>query len=162
LDRVEGQGQAALLGEIRPNVVVKVPVTPTGLRICGTSSSESRFNVTLVFSAAQAIVAANCGAWCVSPFLCRWKDWKWNNQHESQGKRDAGREFLKSIVNAVRGTHCQVLAASLRSVEDVEDAIEAGCDIATVSLPLLRQMMQHRKTDEGLAKFMADWAAAKQ
>jgi transaldolase len=168
-----------LANKCGPNVVVKVPATANGLRACGELARtfrcddygirNVRVNVTLVFSPAQAVIAAQAGAWCVSPFLCRWKDHVSGLSPEALdalcefssasawSAREAGRGFLRSIVRAVRGTDCKVLCASVRSVEDVEDAIEAGCDIATVSPKVLEDMMQHPKTDEGLAKFMADW-----
>lgn len=151
------QYQASKIKDLAENTIVKVPATNIGLSNCWSLSRYAhRFNVTLIFSPTQALIAAQSGAWCVSPFLCRWRDY---HGIENKWWRAAGVQFLRSIVNAVQGTDCKVLAASIRSPEDVEDAIEAGCDIATVSLKVLKQMMQHPKTDEGLAKFMQDWEA---
>lgn len=157
--------QGVEYSRINKRVVVKCPATSTGLSACRKLHIAGiKTNVTLIFQPTQALIAAQNGAWCVSPFLCRWKDWKcpgWkeNPLRWSGEARGAGTRFLHSIVNAVKGTDCKVLAASIRSVEDVEDAIEAGCDICTVSLKVLKEMMEHPKTDEGLAKFMADWVA---
>ena len=164
-DATRMAGQAAGFLKISPNVMVKLPASEEGLRCCGLLNftlTACHVNVTLIFSPTQALIAAQNGAWCVSPFLCRWRD-----QRAVQYKhpvippeiRRQGVDFLRSIINAVKGTDCRVLAASIRSPEDVEDAIEAGCDIATVSLKVLKQMMAHPKTDEGLAKFMVDWKA---
>ena len=156
--------EAKQLWKVAGNVVVKIPATAAGLRAVRSLCPEAwnaPVNVTLVFSPTQALIAAQNGAWCVSPFLCRWKDYNFPDwQTDPSGVRYAGIDFLCSIVDAVKGTRCKVLAASIRSVEDVEDAIEAGCGICTVSLKVLKQMMEHPKTEEGLAKFMADWAVA--
>lgn len=131
------------------HVVVKVPCFTAGLQAISTLASEGvRINTTLIFSPAQALMAAKACATYVSPFLGRLDD----IQH-------VGMDLVRSIVcifdNYAMET--QVLAASLRSPLHVVDAAEAGADVATMPFKVLNQLMHHPLTDIGQEKFMADW-----
>lgn len=137
------------LAEMGPNAVVKVPMTPDGLA-AGTrlAADGIRVNVTLVFSPAQAILAAEIGAYCVSPFLGRLDD-----------VGSDGMGVLRSICDlyAVQGYQTNVLAASLRHPMHVVDAAMAGADIATMPYDVFTKLVKHPLTDLGLERFLADW-----
>jgi transaldolase len=141
------QGQR--LAGMAPNAVVKVPMTPAGLetgkRLVG---DGVRVNVTLVFSPAQAILAAEIGAYCVSPFLGRLDDVSAD-----------GMKVLHDIceIYAVQGYASNVLAASLRHPMHVVEAARAGADIATMPYDVFTKLVKHPLTDTGLEAFLADW-----
>ncbi len=138
------------LARIADNVVVKVPLTPAGLGATAAFAREGiKTNVTLCFSATQAILAARAGATYVSPFAGRLDDIA----------RD-GLELVREIceIYAVQGYETNVLAASLRSPQHVADAAAAGADCATLPTKTFRQMVSHPLTDAGLERFLADWA----
>jgi transaldolase len=141
--------QGEQLAQKGQNAVVKVPMTPDGLaagtRLVG---QGIRINVTLVFSPAQAILAAEIGAYLVSPFLGRIDD------AASDGMR-----ALEQICDifAVQGYQSQVLAASLRHPMHVVDAALAGADVATMPFDVFTKLVKHPLTDVGLDKFQADW-----
>jgi len=146
-DGMVEQGQA--LAQMGPNAVVKVPMTPDGLEASSRLRRESiRTNVTLVFSAAQAILAAEAGAYCVSPFLGRIDD-----------AGADGMSVLQSIcdVYAVQGYDTKVLAASLRHPMHVVESALAGADIATMPFDVFTKLVKHPMTDLGLERFLADW-----
>jgi len=146
-DGMVEQGQA--LAQMGPNVVVKVPLTPDGLEAASRLRLEGiRTNVTLVFSAAQAILAAEAGAYCVSPFLGRLDD---------AGADGMG--VLRAIcdVYAVQGYDTKVLAASLRHPMHVVESALAGADIATMPFDVFTKLVKHPMTDLGLERFLADW-----
>lgn len=137
------------LAAIADNVVVKVPLIPTGLGAVARLSREGiRTNVTLCFSPTQAILAARAGATFVSPFLGRLDD-----------LASDGISLLGQITEIfrVQGYATEVLAASLRHPQHVADAARAGADIATMPAKVFRQMVTHPLTDKGLADFLADW-----
>ncbi len=137
------------LSAVAENVVVKVPLIPTGLAACRALSDDGiKVNVTLCFSVNQAILAAAAGAWCVSPFLGRLDD---INQD--------GMQLLREIVEAYRTPGCQtrVLAASIRNPLHVTQAALAGADIVTMPAVVMRQMVKHPLTDAGLQQFLADY-----
>ena len=139
-DGMVEQGQA--LAQMGPNVVVKVPLTPDGLEAASRLRLEGiRTNVTLVFSAAQAILAAEAGAYCVSPFLGRLDD---------AGADGMG--VLRAIcdVYAVQGYDTKVLAASLRHPMHVVESALAGADIATMPFDVFTKLVKHPMTDLGL------------
>jgi transaldolase len=146
-DGMVEQGQR--LSQMAPNAVVKIPMTPEGLKACTRLSAEgARVNVTLVFSPAQAILAAEAGAYCVSPFLGRVDD-----------VASDGMALLRGIceVYAVQGYETNVLAASLRHPMHVVEAALAGADIATMPYDVFTKLVKHPLTDIGLEKFLADW-----
>ena len=141
------QGQH--LASLGDNAVVKVPMTPDGL-IAGKRLTMDgiKVNVTLVFSPAQAILAAEIGAYIVSPFLGRIDDAAADGMHA-----------LKQICDIydVQGYETQVLAASLRHPMHVVEAALAGADIATMPYDVFTKLVKHPLTDKGLAQFEADW-----
>jgi len=143
----EGRKLAALA----PNVAVKVPLTPNGLKACKALSSEGTMvNVTLCFSAAQAILAAKAGASFVSPFVGRLDD-----------VGATGMSLIAEIVAIYRqypAFKTEVLVASVRHPLHVVEAAKLGAHVATLPPNVLRQMFAHPLTDKGLQAFLADWA----
>src|SRR5918996_3434569 len=135
------------------NAVVKVPMTPAGLE-CGKRLVDEgiRINVTLVFSPAQAILAAEIGAYIVSPFLGRIDDVAADGMH-------ALRQICE--IYEVQGYDTQVLAASLRHPMHIVEAGLAGADIATMPYDVFTKLVKHPLTDSGLEKFLSDWAELK-
>ena len=146
-DAMEEEGRR--LASMGPNAVVKVPMTPDGLR-AGKNLTEDgiRVNVTLVFSPAQAILAAEIGAYIVSPFLGRVDDAASDGMH-----------ILRQICDIYerQGYETQVLAASLRHPMHVVDAALLGADIATMPHDVFTKLVKHPLTDTGLERFQADW-----
>lgn len=141
--------QGRRLASMGSNAVVKVPMTPEGLSAASRLRTESiRTNVTLVFSAAQAILAAEAGAYCVSPFLGRLDD-----------AGSDGMDVLRTICDlyAVQGYDTKVLAASLRHPMHVVESALAGADIATMPFEVFTKLVKHPMTDLGLDRFLADW-----
>ena len=139
------------LAAIADNVVVKVPLIPEGLAATSRFAKEGiATNVTLCFSAPQAILAARAGATYVSPFLGRLDDIAAD-----------GIDLLAEIVDVyrVQGYATEVLAASLRSPQHVAQAARVGADVATLPVKVFEQMVSHPLTDAGLDRFLADWAA---
>ena len=138
------------LAKIASNVVVKVPLTPEGLKACRALTQEGTLvNVTLCFSAAQAILAAKAGATFVSPFLGRLDD-----------IGEVGMSLLHQIVeiyNNYPDLTTEVLAASIRNPLHVVEAARIGADIVTIPPNVLRQLYNHPLTDKGLSDFLADW-----
>ena len=139
------------LAKIASNVTVKVPLTPAGLKTCKALSDEGTpVNVTLCFSAAQAILAAKAGATYISPFVGRLDDIGEN-----------GMGLIADIVEiyaSYQHIETQVLVASVRGPRHVIDAAKMGADVATLPPSVLKQMFGHPLTDKGLAAFVADWA----
>ena len=139
------------LAKIAGNVVVKVPLTPDGLKTCKKLREDgTRVNVTLCFSPAQAILAAKAGANYISPFIGRLDDVGVD-----------GMALIADIVqiyDAYPEFETEVLVASVRHPMHVVDAAKLGADIATMPPTILRQMFNHPLTDKGLAAFLADWA----
>ncbi|MGX6448607.1 transaldolase family protein [Patulibacter sp. S7RM1-6] len=147
-DRMVDEGVA--VRTIHPNVIVKVPFGPAGLEATARLRELGHpVNMTLVFSAAQAILAAEAGATYISSFLGRLDDIGVDSEYE-----------LREIVEAVHeNSHdAQVLAASTRSPLHVVKAATAGADVATVPYKVLKQMLNHPLTDAGNAGFAKDWA----
>ena len=141
--------QGVELAGFGPNAVVKVPMTPDGLQAGRRLTEEGiRINVTLVFSPAQAILAAEIGAYIVSPFIGRIDDAAADGMHA-----------LRQICDlyAVQGATTQVLAASLRHPMHVVEAALAGADIATMPYDVFEKLVRHPLTDLGLQRFQADW-----
>lgn len=140
------------LSQIHKNVVVKCPMTRDGIRAASALSKEGiRVNVTLCFSASQALIAAKAGAYIISPFVGRIDDIAWTGM-------DLVREIIEIYSNY--GFHTQVLAASLRSPTHVVEAALAGADIATMPFKVMDMLFNHPLTDKGLEQFQRDWAKA--
>jgi len=143
------------LAELAPNVAVKVPLTPDGLKTCKALSAEGTMvNVTLCFSAAQAILAAKAGATFVSPFVGRLDD----IGSDGMGLIDD----ICRIYDQYDDFTTQVLVASVRSPMHVVEAAKMGAHVATLPPAVLRQLFSHPLTDKGLAAFLADWATTGQ
>jgi transaldolase len=141
------------LATMGPNAVVKVPMTPDGLEAGKRLVQDGiRINVTLVFSPAQAILAAEIGAYIVSPFLGRIDDAAADGMH-------ALRQICQ--IYDVQGYDTQVLAASLRHPMHVVDAALAGSDIATLPYEVFAKLVKHPLTDQGMDKFLSDWSELK-
>lgn len=141
--------QGVDLAQMAPNAVVKVPMTPNGLTVGKRLTDEGiKVNVTLVFSPAQAILAAEIGAYIVSPFLGRLDD-------VAADGMDALRKICE--IYEVQGYETNVLAASLRHPMHVVDSALAGADIATMPYSVFTQLVKHPLTDVGLEKFLQDW-----
>lgn len=137
------------LATIHENIVVKIPMTSDGLRAVHALSSEGiRTNVTLVFSAPQALLAAKAGATFVSPFVGRLDD---------QGQD--GMDLIHQIVTIYRnyGFDAEVIVASVRHPIHVVQAAMMGADIATIPFKVIDAMSRHPLTDAGIEKFLADW-----
>ena len=138
--------------QIADNAIVKIAMTPNGLAAVRKLSNEGiKVNVTLVFSPAQAILAAEAGAYIVSPFLGRLDD-----------IATEGLQVLAQIceIFSVQGYGTKVLAASLRHPVHVVEAARLGSDIATMPFKVFEQLVKHPLTDSGLEKFLGDWARA--
>ena len=139
------------IAKIHPNMVVKIPMTVEGLKATKVLSSEGiPVNVTLIFSANQAILAANAGAAYVSPFLGRLDD-----------INTPGIDLIRNIseIFDIYGYDTEIIAASVRNPIHVTDCALAGADIATVPYKVIEQMTKHPVTDQGIEKFQADYKA---
>ena len=140
------------IAKIHPNMVVKIPMTVEGLKACKVLSEEGiKTNVTLVFTANQALLAARAGATYVSPFLGRLDDISVR-----------GTDLINEIAEifAVAGDiDTQIIAASVRNPMHVTECALAGADIATVPYKVIEQLTHHPLTDAGIAKFQADYKA---
>ena len=139
------------IAAIHPNMVVKIPMTVEGLKAVKVLSSEGiKTNVTLIFSANQAILAANAGATYVSPFLGRLDDIS-----------QQGIELIRQIseIFDIYGYDTEIIAASIRNPIHVTDCALAGADIATIPYKVIEQMTKHPLTDQGIEKFQADYRA---
>lgn len=139
------------LAKLAKNVVVKVPLTPDGLKTCKALSDEgTKVNVTLCFSPAQALLAAKSGATYISPFVGRLDDIGTD-----------GMQLIADIIQIYRSYDTittEVLVASVRHPIHVIQAAKMGADVATLPPSVLKQMYHHPLTDKGLAAFLADWA----
>lgn len=145
---LEGRAIAA----IHPNMVVKVPMTEEGLKACKVLSAEGiKVNMTLIFSANQALLAARAGASYVSPFIGRIDDISMS-----------GMDLIRNIAEILSYTDLQteIIAASVRNPVHVTECALAGADIATVPYKVLIQMIHHPLTDAGIEKFRKDYLAA--
>ena len=140
------------IAAIHPNMVVKIPMTVEGLKAVKVLSSEGiKTNVTLIFSANQALLAARAGATYVSPFLGRIDD-------ISGYGIDLVRQ-IADIFDVAKDIHTEIIAASIRNPIHVTDCALAGADIATVPYKVIVQMTKHPLTDAGIKKFQDDYKA---
>ena len=143
--------EANVLRAIAKNVTVKLPLTPDGLRACRTLADQGTMtNVTLCFSAAQALLAAKAGATFVSPFVGRLDD-------IGQNGMDLIADILQ-IFDNYDALKTEVLVASVRHPIHVIEAAKLGAHVATLPPAVLRSLYNHPLTDKGLASFLADWA----
>ena len=136
--------------KIHKNIVVKCPLTRDGIIATKALSSEGiRVNVTLCFSASQALIAAKAGAYIISPFVGRIDDISWN-----------GMDLIRSIVQIYKNYSykTQILAASLRSPTHVVESALAGAHIGTMPFKVLDTLFNHPLTDKGLEQFLKDWS----
>ncbi len=141
--------QAIPLSKIHPNIVIKIPMCAEGLKACKKLTEMGiKTNVTLIFSSAQALLAARAGATYVSPFLGRLDDIGMN-----------GMNLIEEIVTIfdTHGIDTEIIAASTRHPIHVVDAAMAGAHIATVPYKVLMQMLHHPLTDSGIERFLKDW-----
>ena len=149
LDADKMLAEAIELSQIHPNIVVKLPMTENGLKVAKECSKRGiKTNLTLIFSANQALLAALAGATYVSPFVGRIDD--------------TGHGGIKLIYDIVEifnnyGIDTQIISASIRHPIHVLESAKAGADIATVPPKVLTQMVKHPLTDIGIEKFLSDW-----
>ena len=138
------------LAKIAPNIAIKVPLTWDGLKACRVFADEGHMvNVTLCFSAAQAILAAKAGATFISPFVGRLDDIHLDGMDLIADIREIYDNY---------GYQTQILAASIRSVNHIIEAGKIGADVITAPPSVIKSMANHPLTDKGLAQFNADWA----
>jgi transaldolase len=137
------------LAKIAPNVIIKCPLTLEGLKATRTFRDEgTKVNVTLCFSAAQALLAAKAGATYISPFIGRLDD-----------IAQDGMQLIRDIVQIYDnyGYATEVLAASIRHPMHIVDSALAGADVATIPFKVIQQLVKHPLTDKGLDSFLTDW-----
>lgn len=151
---VEGMfTEGMVLSKIHKNIVVKVPMTPDGLKATRRFVKEGvRVNVTLVFSAAQALLAAKAGASYCSPFIGRLDD-----------IAQVGMDLIQQIVTIFSNYafKTEILVASIRNPVHIIEAAQLGADVATMPFSVIQKLFKHPLTDAGLAKFLSDWEQSK-
>lgn len=154
---LESQGmlkEARELAKIHPNIIIKIPMTKEGLKAVKVLDKEGiKTNVTLVFSATQALLAARAGATYVSPFVGRLDDIS-----------NPGMDIIEDIVQIfdLHGIDTEIIAASIRHPLHVLDSAKAGAHIATIPYKVFLQMLNHPLTDIGIEKFLEDWSSLKE
>lgn len=142
--------EARVLAKIADNICIKVPLTPDGLKACKALTSAGQMvNVTLCFSANQALLAAKAGASFISPFIGRLDD---IGMH--------GMELIAEIRTIYDNYEfeTEILAASIRTVNHVKEAATIGADVATIPPAIIKALFKHPLTDKGLESFLSDWA----
>lgn len=145
--------EALELAKIHKNIVIKIPMIPEGLKAVKALTQKGiKTNVTLIFSPAQALLAARAGATYVSPFVGRLDDIASN-----------GISLISDIAEMfdIHGIDTEIIAASIRSPQDVVDCALAGSHIATIPYKVICQMAKHPLTDAGIEKFLKDWESVK-
>jgi len=142
--------EAAVLAKIADNICIKLPLTMDGLKACKALTSQGhKTNVTLCFSATQALMAAKAGATYVSPFIGRLDDMGIDGMELIEDMRQIFDNYQFET---------QILAASIRTVNHVKDSALAGADVATIPPSTLKALVKHPLTDKGLEAFLSDWA----
>ena len=145
--------EALELSKIHPNIVIKIPMTKEGLKAVKQLSAKGiKTNVTLIFSPAQALLAAKAGASYVSPLVGRLND-----------IASCGNNLISEIAEMfdLHAIDTEIIAASIRSPQDAVDAALAGAHIATIPYKVLEQMLHHPLTDAGIERFLKDWESVK-
>jgi transaldolase len=145
--------EARELAKIHPNIIIKVPMTKEGLKATKVLTSENiRTNVTLIFSANQALLAARAGASYVSPFVGRLDD-----------IGNEGIIIVQDIADifAIHGIETEIISASIRNPMHVIESAKAGADIATIPYKVFEQMLEHPLTNSGIDGFLKDWESLK-
>lgn len=145
--------EALELSKIHPNIVIKIPMTKEGLKAVKQLSAKGiKTNVTLIFSLAQALLAARAGASYVSPFVGRLND-----------IASCGNNLISEIAEMfdLHAIDTEIIAANIRSPQDAVDAALAGAHIATIPYKVLEQMLHHPLTDAGIERFLKDWESVK-
>lgn len=145
--------EADELVKIHPNIVIKIPMTKDGLKAVKHMSNKGiKTNVTLVFSANQALLAAKAGASYVSPFVGRLDD-----------IGHIGADLIREISDIfdIHGIETEIISASIRHTEHVKQSALAGADIATIPYKIFDQMLKHPMTDLGIERFLKDWEGVK-
>jgi len=146
-DDMMREGKA--LAKIADNICIKLPLTLDGLKACRSLTSDGHLtNVTLCFSANQALLAAKAGATFISPFIGRLDDMAMD-----------GMELIREIrqIYDNYGFQTQILAASIRTVNHVKEAALIGADVATIPASTIKALVKHPLTDKGLEQFLSDW-----
>jgi transaldolase len=154
LDYDDMMAEGRKLAQLAPNIAVKVPLTWDGLKACRTLSEEGRMvNVTLCFSANQALLAAKAGATFISPFIGRLDDINID-----------GMELIREIrtIYDNYGYETEILAASVRTVNHVKEAALIGADVITAPAAVLQKLAAHPLTESGLTAFLKDWSSTGQ
>ena len=147
--------EAKKLSQISKNIVIKLPLTEEGLKTCKfLSKKKIKTNVTLCFSAAQALLAAKCGATYISPFVGRLDDIGENGMSLIQD--------IKSIYMNYSNLKTKILVASVRTTEHVIQSAIIGADVVTLPPATLKELSKHPLTDKGLDAFIKDWKKTKQ
>jgi transaldolase len=139
--------------EMHKNVVIKLPMTDEGLKACKILSGKGvKTNLTLIFSANQAMLCARAGATFVSPFVGRLDDISMD-----------GIKLIKDIADifAIHGIDAEIISASLRTPGQVTESAQAGAHIATLPYKVFKQMLKHPLTDQGIERFLKDWEGVK-
>ena len=147
-DAVSMVEEAKVYSKMHKNIVIKIPMTIEGVKaVKMLTALKIKTNVTLVFTASQALMAATAGATYVSPFMGRLDDLLKTN--------DAGYNLLKEIKDMLKTYNfkTQIIAASIRNLEHVNQSLKAGADIATIPYKVLKEMVKHELTDKGLEIF---------
>ncbi len=143
------------LAEIAPNIAIKLPLTWDGLKACRALTADGHMvNVTLCFSSAQALLAAKAGATFISPFIGRLDDLGLDGMKLI--------EEIRAIYDNYDDLSTEILAASIRTTNHVQQAAIAGADVATIPPSILSKLIHHPLTDKGLEQFLADWKATGQ
>ena len=141
--------EAMKLVKIHKNIVIKLPMCAEGLKACKILTSKGiKTNVTLIFNAAQALLAAKAGATYVSPFVGRVDDTGWD-----------GISLISEIAEIfdIHGIESEIISASIRTVNHAIESAKAGADIATIPYKVILQMIDHPLTTAGIARFLKDW-----
>ena len=140
--------EGEIYAKMHKNIVIKIPMTLEGVKaVKALTNLGIKTNVTLVFSTSQAVMAATAGATYVSPFMGRMDDFT--------GETDSGFKLVKDIKEIFKtfGFKTQIIAASIRNINHVDQAMKAGADIATIPFGVLKEMVKHPLTDKGLKIF---------